>query len=87
MDFRYEFSPDFIDITDDTIKYLKEERPKVIVKLTYYENGTKALKDNVDKCVNEMYRAGIYSVKNRIFNTLYSKLAIYDGSSNGQTFI
>lgn len=70
-DFRYEFSPDFIDITDDTIKYLKEERPKVIVKLTYYENGTKALKDNVDKCVNEMYRAGIYSVKKTEYSTLY----------------
>lgn len=69
--FRYEFSPDFIDVSSDAVEYLEKDNPKVIVKLRHYEDGTKAKYDIVDQCADKMSKDGIYTKKQNDYAILY----------------
>ena len=69
--FRYEFAPDFIDVQDDTIKYLTDDKPKVIVKLIKYEDGTNAKISSIDECAEKMCSDGIYTAEKSDYAILY----------------
>ena len=70
-DTRFVFPPDYLNIDSEIMAYISKDQPKVIVRLNYYEDGSKVQLGKVDAFVDDLVSKGTYTVQRTDYASVY----------------
>ena len=68
---RFVFPPDYIDVDDTVENSILQDKPKLIVRLNYYEDGSKVEKGDLEEFVDALVSEGQYSAVSDDYATVY----------------
>ena len=70
-DTRFVFPPDYINIDNEVMTYISKDLPKVIVRLNYYEDGSKVGFGDLETFVDDLVSKGTYTVQRTDYASVY----------------
>lgn len=70
-DTRFVFPPDYINIDNEVMTYISKDLPKVIVRLNYYEDGSKVGSGDLETFVDDLVSKGTYTVQRTDYASVY----------------